>query len=143
MFKRVKYLAALPIFFLLLINGSICRAEVAPQTGVTEGVLTNKGENWIAVRADGEQESTKLVPRWIGGVPTNGRGPDERALAKIREVGIGSRLKVAWLRDGHLRVVDIQVLKLPGQGAEEGTGNTTPKTEEAPSQKECKFIGVV
>jgi hypothetical protein len=143
MFRAFKYLAPLPIFVLLLINGSVCRAEPVPQTGITEGVLTAKGESWIAVRADGQQESTKLVPRWIGGLPKNGGGLDKRMLALFRELIIGSRLKVAWLHDEHLRVVDIQVLQLPGQDAEEGTGNTTPKTEEAPAQKEGKFIGVV
>jgi hypothetical protein len=140
---RFSYLCTALIVLATMQWSATARAEGTPQTGVTEGVLTNKGENWIAVRADGERESTKLVPRWIGGLPKNGGGLDKRMLAMFRELIIGSRLKVAWLQDEHLRVVDIQVLQLPGQDAGAGTENSAPKTGEAPAQKEGQFIGVV
>lgn len=122
-------------------------AQAEPQTGVAQGVLTGKGEAWIAVRADGEKESTKLVPRWIGGLPQNGGGLDKQVLAKIREIAVGSRVKVAWLRDEHLRVVDIEVLAQSGQDGEEGAGTADGSTQQEPSaeptQKSGNFAGVV
>lgn len=98
--------------------------ETAPQSGVFEGVLTAKSDRHIMVRADGEPESRKFVPRWIGGLPKNGGGLDKTVLAAFSKLTVNSRIKVAWVFSERLRVTDIQVLALPGGngGATQGDG---------------------
>jgi hypothetical protein len=125
------------VLFVTWACGSLSGAAHAQQTGVTEGVLTAKGEAWIAVRADNAEESTKLVPCWVGGLPRNGGGLDKRMLALFQQLVIGSRLKVAWVQSERLCVTKIQVLSLPG----EEDGNS--KTEEPPAQKSGNFTGIV
>lgn len=134
--RRFSLLCAVVLSLTLLQLAGPARAQ---QTGVSEGVLTAKGEAWIAVLADGEQQPTKLIPRWVGGLPRNGGGLDKRMLLLFRELVIGSRLKVSWLRDEHVRVVEIQVLNLPGQETEKNETNQN----EAPAQKEGAFAGIV
>jgi hypothetical protein len=89
-----------------------------PRSGVAEGILTGKGEGFILVRADGERESTRLLPRWIGGTPKQGGGIDKQMLLIFQQLVVGSRLKVAWIYDEHYRAVKIQVLQPPGQDNE-------------------------
>ncbi|MEN6303826.1 MAG: hypothetical protein ABFD96_13930, partial [Armatimonadia bacterium] len=49
-----------------LLLGSLATGD-EPQGGTLTGILTAKGENWIAVRADGAAESVKYWPFWRGG----------------------------------------------------------------------------
>jgi hypothetical protein len=137
---RLTFLGAAFITVVIMLQTGAVHAQ---QTGVTEGVLTAKGETWIAVQADGVHESTKLVPCWIGGLPQNGGGLDKRMLALFQQLVVGSRLKVAWVRGEHLCVTAIQVLSLPGQDGTTTDDNSSAQQEKPPAQKAGSFVGVV
>lgn len=105
------------------------------RSGVTEGILTAKGEGFIMVRANGENESTRLLPRWIGAAPKQGGGLDKQMLIIFQQLIVGSRLKVAWIYDEHFRAVKVQVLHVPGQddagNGEEPAGDDPPNNDGA------------
>ena len=81
--------------------------------GTVVGTLTEKGPNFIELKADGEEKGRRYVPQWVGGVPAQGGGPDKKIVKQISELKIGSRLEVEWLFEERLRVMAIKVLKAP------------------------------
>src|SRR5262245_41673530 len=54
-----------------------------PRKGTVTGMVTAKGDNWIEVKADGEEKARRYVPHWRGGLPKDGGGPDKDMVAKI------------------------------------------------------------
>jgi hypothetical protein len=95
-------------------EGDAPKPEARPvQTGTVVGVVTAKGENGIAVKADGAGEGEKYVPRWIGGVPADGGGFDRLMLKTFAGLKVGDRVKIEWLRDEHLRAVKIEPADAP------------------------------
>jgi hypothetical protein len=96
--------------------------------GTVTGTVTAKGdpakkENWIEVKADGEEKGRRYVPHWRGGLPKDGGGPDKEIVAQIKEVPIGSRVRIEWSFQERPRVEKIEVLK-KGEGAKEKDKNT-------------------
>jgi hypothetical protein len=89
--------------------------------GTVTGVVTAKGENWVEVKADGEEKARKYVPHWKGGNPDKGGGPDKEMVARIKETPIHSRVKLDWVFDERPRVEKIEVLK-KGDGDAKGDG---------------------
>jgi hypothetical protein len=81
--------------------------------GTVTGVVTAKGDNWIEVKADGEEKARKYVPHWRGGNPDKGGGPDKEMVAEIKKVAVNSRVKLDWEFEERARVVKIEVLKKP------------------------------
>lgn len=81
--------------------------------GKVIGLLTDKGPNFIEVKADGEEKGRKYVPHWVGGAPDKGGGPDKKVLKVISELKVGSRLEVEWEFEERLRILTVKVLKLP------------------------------
>jgi hypothetical protein len=81
--------------------------------GTAIGALTDKGANFIELKADGEEKGRKYVPQWVGGAPAQGGGPDKKMLKIISELKVGSRLEVEWLFEERLRVLGVKVLKAP------------------------------
>ena len=84
-----------------------------PRKGTVTGVVSAKGDNWIEVKADGEEKARKYVPHWKGGLPKDGGGPDKTMVAKIKETPLNSRVKIDWEFEERARVVKIEVLKKP------------------------------
>jgi hypothetical protein len=87
-----------------------------PQTLV--GTVTAKGDKWIEVQAEGEQESKRYTPRWSGGLPQDGGGLDKEMLAAIQELKVGSRIQMEWNYEERLRVLKIEVLEASGEEPE-------------------------
>jgi hypothetical protein len=89
------------------------KKENKPETrkGEVTGVLVAKGDNWIEVKADGEEKARKYVPHWRGGNPDKGGGPDKAMVAEIRKVPLKSRVRVEWSFEERPRVEKIEVLK--------------------------------
>lgn len=81
--------------------------------GTITGVVTAKGENWIEVKADGEEKARRYVPHWRGGAPAAGGGPDKEMLAEIKKIDVNSRVKLEWVFEERPRVERIEVLKKP------------------------------
>jgi hypothetical protein len=81
--------------------------------GTVTGEVTAKGDNWIEVKADGEEKARRYVPHWKGGMPAQGGGPDKEMVAKIKETPLKARVKLDWEFEERTRVVKIEVLKKP------------------------------
>src|SRR4051794_8468616 len=84
-----------------------------PRKGVVTGDVTAKGDNWLEVKADGEEKARRYVPHWRGGLPKDGGGPDKDMGARIKETAVNSRVKLDWEFEERARVVKIEVLKKP------------------------------
>jgi hypothetical protein len=85
--------------------------EPATKSGTVVGVLTAKGDNWIEVKADGEEKGRRYVPNWVGGAPAQGGGPDKEMLKVIKDLKVNSRVRVEWKFEERPRVVKVEVLK--------------------------------
>jgi hypothetical protein len=93
--------------------------------GTVIGTLTKKGDNFIEVKADGEEKARKYVPHWVGGAPAKGGGPDKKMLAVFRKLQVGSRVEVKWEFDERPRAVAVKLLhEPPGAGKEARRGKT-------------------
>jgi hypothetical protein len=79
--------------------------------GTVTGVVTAKADNWIEVKADGEEKPRKYVPHWKGGAPKDGGGPDKDMVARIKEVPVKARVRLEWSFQERPRVEKIEVLK--------------------------------
>jgi hypothetical protein len=99
----------------LAIVGSRTMAEEpkkeGEKKGTVTGIVTAKGENWIEVKADGEEKARRYVPHWRGGNPKDGGGPDKDMVAKIKEVPAKARVRLEWTFEERPRVEKIEVLK--------------------------------
>jgi hypothetical protein len=81
--------------------------------GSVTGVVTAKGDNWIEVKADGEEKARRYFPHWRGGAPNQGGGPDKEIAAEIKKAPLNSRVKLDWSFEERPRVEKIEVLKKP------------------------------
>jgi hypothetical protein len=72
------------------------------RSGTLLGTVTAKGQGWIAIRPDGERESYKFQPRWIGGTPKQGGGFDRVVLQAMVQAPVGARVQAQWVRDGQI-----------------------------------------
>jgi hypothetical protein len=79
--------------------------------GSVTGVVTAKGDNWIEVKADGEEKVRRYVPHWRGGAPAQGGGPDKQMVAQIKKAPLNGRVKLDWTFEERPRVEKIEVLK--------------------------------
>jgi RNA polymerase sigma factor (sigma-70 family) len=79
----------------------------AEKSGTVEGEVTAKGENWVEVKG-GDGAVNRYSPRWIGGLPKDGGGPDKDAIRAIGEVKPGDKVRLEWVYDERLRVVSIK-----------------------------------
>jgi len=84
-----------------------------PRKGTVTGLVSAKGENWIEVKADGEEKGRKYVPHWRGGAPKDGGGPDKDMVARIKDTPLKSRVRLEWVFEERPRVVKLEVLKKP------------------------------
>src|SRR5262245_46459496 len=66
--------------------------DKAKRSGTVVGVLTAKGDNYVEVKADGEEKARKYVPHWRGGAPDKGGGPDKEMLKVIKTLKVGDRV---------------------------------------------------
>jgi hypothetical protein len=130
MFPRWTVLGLLFIGALaLILSGARAADEHKPaqeskqsRKGIVTGIITAKGENWIEVKADGEERARRYVPHWRGGVPREGGGPDKEIVAQIRELPVHSRVKLDWEFNERPRVVKIELL-----GTSDGSGKQATK----------------
>jgi hypothetical protein len=82
-----------------------------PRKGTVTGMVSAKGENWVEVKADGEEKARKYVPHWKGGAPAQGGGPDKDMVAKIKDTPVHSRVRLEWVFEERPRVVKLEILK--------------------------------
>lgn len=90
------------------------KKEEAGRKGTVSGVITAKGENWIELKADGEEKARRYLPLWRGGLPADGGGLDKEMVAKIKGTPLNTRVQLEWEYDERPRVVKITNLKKTG-----------------------------
>jgi hypothetical protein len=79
--------------------------------GTVTGVVMAKGENWIEVKADGEEKARRYMAHWRGGLPKDGGGPDQEIVAKIKQTPVKARVRLEWTFHERPRVEKIEMLK--------------------------------
>ena len=80
---------------------SVEMLEPKEKSGVIEGTVTAKGENWIEVKS-GDAPTERYSPRWAEG------GPDKDALRAIRESAVGDKVRIEWAYAERLRIVSLK-----------------------------------
>jgi hypothetical protein len=121
--KRRTFFRGLAVVLGLCVLASL-ESGARAQDGVarTGGILTAKGDAWIEVKADGEKQARRLVPRFIAALPPRQGGMDKVMLAKFQTLVVGNRVDLLWTQDQALRVVDIAMVAPRGrQGTVTGT----------------------
>ena len=98
------------------------KSDEKDRKGTVTGVVIAKGdpaknENWIEVKADGEEKGRRYVPHWKGGAPAAGGGPDKAMIAELKKVNVKDRVRLEWVFEERPRVEKIEVLK--GEGKKE------------------------
>lgn len=81
--------------------------------GTVTGIVTAKGDNFLEIKADGEEKARRYVPHWKGGAPAQGGGPDKEMVAKIKETPVNARVRIEWVFEERPRVEKIEILKKP------------------------------
>jgi hypothetical protein len=117
--------------------------------GKTIGLLTAKGKGFIEVKAAGEEKARKYFPRWIGGAPDQGGGPEKSMVKTFNELKIGSRIEVDWVFEERLRAIHVKVLRA-GDGkedqdkksAERKTGTVTGTLIARDAKKDVRWLEV-
>lgn len=118
MYRYILTLALLTVFAVLTSTSrSTADDKKAPEVkkGTVVGIVTNKTEKSIEVKADGEEKARVYVPQWVGGQPAQGGGPDKAILKVIKDVKVGSRVRLEWLFEERARVMKLEVLKAPAE----------------------------
>jgi hypothetical protein len=107
-------------------RASVAVLDKQTDAGMAEGIVTDKGPDWLELKEDGEDVPLRYVPLAPGG-----GAPDPAMIKTIKGVITLNRARCTWRLDGsRLRLVAIQVLK-PPQAAGSIVGTITFK------QKAC------
>jgi hypothetical protein len=114
--------------------------EEKVKTGTAIGILVAKDKNFIEVKADGEEKGRRYVPRWVGGAPAEGGGPDKKMLKTFSELTVGSRVEVKWAFEERLRALEVKVLKKAAKKEDLPKDARTGKTVGILVGKADKFI---
>jgi hypothetical protein len=107
---RLAALTAISIWM----NGSTSAEEPkkdSEKKGTVTGIVTAKGDNWIEVKADGEEKARRYVPHWRGGAPKDGGGPDKEMVKTLKDVPLKARVRLEWSFEERPRVEKIEVLR--------------------------------
>jgi hypothetical protein len=81
--------------------------RAADEGGTVTGVVASKGDTWLGVKAEGQDDPSLYMPYW------KGTGFDNEMLATIRGVAVGSKVKLVWKTDEHPRIVSLETLAAP------------------------------
>lgn len=115
-------------------SGDEKKNDTESKSGAVAGVVTAKGENWVEVRADGEEKGRRYVPNWVGGASKDGGGPDKEMVKVIKDLKVGSRVRLEWKFEERPRVIKVEVLKAP-------TGKDEKKSDEEKGEKQGAVAG--
>ena len=123
--KRKHFLAGVALLALTF-GASLVPAHAQQAGGRTGGILTNKSDNWIEVKADGEQTPRRLMPRFVAAPRPMPSGLDRAMLARFQTLVVGNRVDLIWTMDDALRVVQITQVTPRGR-----SGKVTGTVDEA------------
>jgi hypothetical protein len=81
--------------------------ELVIARGKLVGAVVAKGRAWVDIRSpSGKVE--RYIPRWIGGMPRDGGGPEGRTVQALSQLQVGGHVSVEWYVNDHLRIENIQ-----------------------------------
>lgn len=87
------------------------KEQPAPTSGTVEGILTAKGENWIAVKAEGAREPIRYLAVWRGGLPSEGGAPDKATVEAIKKLMLANLVSVTWeMQENQRRIVTVKMI---------------------------------
>jgi hypothetical protein len=102
------------ILWIVLIAALVLLAGAAPaaeqgekKSGTVIGAVTNRGNNFIEVKADGEEKARQYFPH----LPPKGEKTEPATLELMKKIEVGTRVKLDWLFEERFRVLKIEVLK--------------------------------
>ena len=75
--------------------------------GTAVGTVVEKGKASVMIRSD-SGKMARYIPRWIGGHPRDGGGPEKKIVAAISRLRPGDRVTVTWYVNDHIRIEEIQ-----------------------------------
>ena len=75
--------------------------------GTLVGKITGLGDRWIEVTPEGGK-AQKFRPRWVGGNPADGGGPDKEMLKILGKQKVGHKVALTWKISEGKRVVAIK-----------------------------------
>lgn len=80
----------------------------AKKTGMTSGIIVARGKSWVDVQPlKGPRE--RYLPHWIGGMPSEGGGLDQRMLKKLKPFKVGDKVNISWEYSERKRVINIMI----------------------------------
>ena len=78
--------------------------------GTVAGTVVEKGKALLVIRS-GSGKRAGYIPRWIGGNPSDGGGPEKRIVDAISRLRPGDRVTVKWYVNDHIRIEEIQPVR--------------------------------
>ncbi|MGD0093784.1 MAG: hypothetical protein ABSE73_28075 [Planctomycetota bacterium] len=118
---------------LVLMGGAGMALQAGEDTAGTTvtGILASKGETWIGVKTEAEEESALYLPVWKGGLPKDGGGFDKEMLAKIKGLVVGSKVKLVCktAEEPPPRIVTVETLAPPEKKVEAAAAPEKPHAE--------------
>jgi len=75
--------------------------------GTMVGTVVEKGKASVTIKSE-SGKTARYIPKWIGGAPSRGGGPEKRIVEAISRLRTGDRVSVKWYVDDHVRIEDIQ-----------------------------------
>lgn len=75
--------------------------------GTVVGRVTGLGDRWIEITPEGGKPQ-RFRPRWIGGAPADGGGPDKSMLQLLGKQTVGAKVALTWELPEGKRVIDIK-----------------------------------
>ena len=109
--RQVGLFLSLLALWAVIGRGTADEKTTEKRSGTVVGTLTAKGDNYVEVKADGEAKARRYVPHWRGGLPAQGGGPDKAMVKTIRDLKVGSRVRLEWEFEERPRVVRVEVLR--------------------------------
>lgn len=105
--------------------------HAADEGGTVTGVVASKGDTWLGVKAEGQEDPSLYMPYW------KGTGFDNEMLMNIRKIDVGSKVKLVWKSDEHPRIVSVEVLAPPEKPvvAEKRPEKHFPERPDRPGEK--------
>jgi hypothetical protein len=80
--------------------------RVISARGTVLGTVSAKGPAWIEVQGQ-TGRTARYIPKWVGGMPQAGGGPEARIVQAIGRLNVGDRVLIKWYVNDHLRIEDI------------------------------------
>ena len=75
--------------------------------GTVVGTVVDEGKAFVDIRSD-SGKTARYIPRWSGGMPREGGGPEQRIVDEISRLRPGDRVTVKWYVNDHIRIEEIQ-----------------------------------